>query len=337
MDRLIVIGGFLFPLALFATPAMSAPVLNDQCTFKAPKDAPPMPWFTAPLTDEKRAAFAIPEDGKPHLGIQYGPISGLTDEKIKAQFAAAKFNGLIVGQVADGSVAQKAGVQAGDYFYVLNGMPVASQADMVAAMATVKMGDSITACVLEHDPNRKVFNDVSVTLQFRTPGSGPDWLVKDENNPLDGKRDYTALLHSSNTLTASIGQPERASLIIRCSGGKYEVYVTIPQILIGQQFVHIRYKFDGEELTTQTWAMGQGGNSAFAELPYGFSQDMAGLRNTGHLSQQARVKDGQPASKLLWGFTPDNGVESVAEFDLDGVAGVVRAATTACPKRFFDL
>lgn len=96
-----------------------------------------------------------PMDDKPHLGIHFVPISDI-DEKFRHDFAAAKFNGVVVTQVKSGSVAQKAGIKKNDYLYILNGLMITSNDDALAAMATVKKGDTIKAHVqrIDQEANR---------------------------------------------------------------------------------------------------------------------------------------------------------------------------------------
>jgi hypothetical protein len=106
-----------------------------------------------------------PTDDKPLLGIHFLPVSQI-DAKFREDFAAAKFNGLVVTQVKPGSVAQKAGIKKNDYLYILNGMLVTSNDEALAAMATVKKGDTIKAHVQRIDQDANRSQDLVFDLHF---------------------------------------------------------------------------------------------------------------------------------------------------------------------------
>ncbi len=106
-----------------------------------------------------------PDDGKPHLGIQLVPISDL-DEQHRNDFAAAKFDGVVVANVIAGSVAEKAGLRVGDYLYVLNGTLVTSFDDAARAMATIKSGDMVLARAKRIDEATHLARETVFTLNF---------------------------------------------------------------------------------------------------------------------------------------------------------------------------
>jgi len=117
------------------------------------------------LDDEQRKALVPAADGKPHLGVQLVPVSDL-DEQHRADFAAAKFDGMVVANVLDGSVAHEAGLRVGDYLYVLNGMRVTSPQEILSAMATVKIGDAVKVRAKRIDQGTHLVHDMVFDLKF---------------------------------------------------------------------------------------------------------------------------------------------------------------------------
>jgi len=127
--------------------------------------AGPMPNVAIQLSDEQRRALVPLNDGKPHLGIQLVPVGDL-DEQHRADFAAAKFDGVVVVNLLDGSVAQRAGMQVGDYLYVLNGALVTSTKEVLAAMMGVKLGDRIRVRAKRIDQLTHLVKDMVFDLRF---------------------------------------------------------------------------------------------------------------------------------------------------------------------------
>jgi hypothetical protein len=129
--------------------------------------AAPMPNLkaTPPTEEQLRKIPPITPGDKPRLGIQFVPIGAISPEQ-RDQFAAAKFNGLIVMYVVNDSAAQRAGIHVSDYLYVLNGMLVTSAADVAQAMSTVQRGDRIKARIKRIDSNAHLSREQIVELQF---------------------------------------------------------------------------------------------------------------------------------------------------------------------------
>jgi len=127
--------------------------------------AGPMPNVSIQLSAEQRSALVPMEDGKPHLGIQLVPVGDL-DQQHRADFAAAKFNGVVVANVLDGSAAQRAGMRIGDYLYVLNGALVTTTNEVLAAMSGVKLGDRIRVRAKRIDQKTHLVKDMAFDLRF---------------------------------------------------------------------------------------------------------------------------------------------------------------------------
>jgi hypothetical protein len=127
--------------------------------------AGPMPNVKITLDADQRQTRLPADDGKPHLGIQLVPVADL-DAEHKQQFAAARFNGLVVANVIHDSPGEKAGIVSGDYLYALNGILVASAEDAVKAMATVKKGDTVVARVKRIDESVHLARETVFNLKF---------------------------------------------------------------------------------------------------------------------------------------------------------------------------
>ncbi|HEY1719729.1 MAG TPA: PDZ domain-containing protein [Magnetospirillaceae bacterium] len=140
-----------------AEPAGSAPITSED-------GAGPMPNVKVNLRRDQLQSN-LPDDGKPHVGLQLVPTSEL-DADHKAEFVMARFAGLVVANVIPASAAAKAGLERGDYLYVLNGQLVTSFADLGKAMASVKMGDSIVLRVKRIDEASHRAREAAFTLRF---------------------------------------------------------------------------------------------------------------------------------------------------------------------------
>lgn len=139
-------------------------VAGPDKTITSEDGAAEMPNVKPSLAADK-IETATPDDGKPHLGIQLVPVSEL-DERYRNDFAAAKFDGVVVANVIAGSVAEKAGMRVGDYLYVLNGVLVTSFADAASAMATIKSGDRVLARAKRIDEATHLARETIFTLNF---------------------------------------------------------------------------------------------------------------------------------------------------------------------------
>lgn len=136
-------------------------------TISSEDGAAPMPNVSVRLTPAQIASIESvkwPAD-KPRLGIAAPPVSSLGPDE-QAQFAAAKFDGMVIAYVLPGSVAEKAGLRVNDYLYMLNGTLVDSAASLAQAMHTVKIGDMIAARAIRIDQANHVAVDKLFRLQF---------------------------------------------------------------------------------------------------------------------------------------------------------------------------
>lgn len=126
--------------------------------------AAPLPVVTVTLDDQARAALKFVDDGKAHLGVQLAASDAQPKEK--AEFDAAKFQGMIVANLLPGSAADRAGLKVGDYLYVLNGYLVTSNADVVKAMNGVTPGDAVKARVRRIDEASRTVSELVLSVKF---------------------------------------------------------------------------------------------------------------------------------------------------------------------------
>ena len=124
----------------------------------------PLPLIAPPKGQQKTSATSQ-QDDRPRLGINYIPIAFLV-EKQRDDFSAANFNGVIIADTAEESVAAKAGILPGDYLYILNGMFVTTIEEVAVAMSTIRKGDKIKARVRRIDPNARLYKELILPLSF---------------------------------------------------------------------------------------------------------------------------------------------------------------------------
>ncbi len=152
--------------AIFGTSQASTFGATAQAREVTSRDgADPMPNITLNQATLSTPPQAAPSFDRPRLGITYLPIRQL-EERAAAAFQRAKFDGVVINGILEHSVAARAGFRANDYLYILNGQLVATADDVVAAMSTIKPGDSIKARVMRVDHNTRLVHDRILSLQF---------------------------------------------------------------------------------------------------------------------------------------------------------------------------
>ncbi|MDH4037037.1 MAG: PDZ domain-containing protein [Candidatus Krumholzibacteria bacterium] len=101
-------------------------------------------WFSAP--DAPQIHRALSMFGGPRLGIQAHEIS----DELGSYFNAKEGDGVLVLDVNDASVAEKAGVQAGDIVQKIDDTRVGDVGDLRDALRDFEEGDTFTITVLRH-------------------------------------------------------------------------------------------------------------------------------------------------------------------------------------------
>jgi hypothetical protein len=139
------------------------------------------------------------------------------------------------------------------------------------------------------------------------------WHIEDQLSQLDDAQTFTADLDSTNMLRGDVGSPEAATLFVQCDDGELNVYVAWPPFM-GSEDRKVRWKFDTDAVTGQTWTGSVLGTATFTPKPYEFVARLAGAKRL--------VID----APLL----QQDDVEAV--FDTTGADKAVAAALAACPK-----
>lgn len=124
--------------------------------------------------------------GRGYLGIV---TTWLTPE-LRTHFGAPEDAGVLVGQVASGTPAEKAGLEVGDVIVAINGENVASAGDVMAEIRKLEAGDearldiirdgrtqTLTATIEERERSQV---DLGQMFQWKTDGDGPEmaWTPK---------------------------------------------------------------------------------------------------------------------------------------------------------------
>jgi len=98
------------------------------------------------------------------VGIQPGELT----PEIAQQLGVSQSQGVVVLDVVTGGPADKAGMRPGDVITALDGKPVATVEDFLAALRPHRPGDTVTVTFLRGDAEQ----EAQVTLTDRPPSSG---------------------------------------------------------------------------------------------------------------------------------------------------------------------
>lgn len=144
-----------------------------------------------------------------------------------------------------------------------------------------------------------------------TKGPG-GWQISDETRLLDNARVFSGILDSSNEIPNSVGKADHASIIVRCSAGQLEVYVTWPVFLGTRSIPPVKYKFGAGEIKSEYWSPSDGGTAIFVRDTQSFANALA-----------AEVP-------LVVQVQPYRGGVIEAAFQTQGAAQIVATALSAC-------
>lgn len=101
--------------------------------------------FTIPVNIVKKIVSDLMKHGtvqRAYLGIRYAAEGSSDEEKSKAGIKDE--DGIYVAELTHLGAAEAAGIKVGDYITKINGVPLASPADMVGRIATYRPGDKIS-------------------------------------------------------------------------------------------------------------------------------------------------------------------------------------------------
>lgn len=128
--------------------------------------------FAIPINEAKRIAAQLIKTGKvvrPYLGIQYGPLKGLSAEERKQIGVPLNGDdGLLINQVYPGTPAAQAGLKTYDVILEANRQKLTDRDDLNAIIQKSKPGDTLALLVWRGGSNQTV----SVTLRERPASFG---------------------------------------------------------------------------------------------------------------------------------------------------------------------
>ena len=140
--------------------------------------------FALPINDLKDIINELIEHGyvtgKPYLGIQVNVV----DERLQAYGIPA---GAVVEYVAEGSCAQKAGLQVNDIITAIDGTAVDSPSALTAALSSgYKAGDTITLTVVRNLQE----TSLTVTLDEKNANTEAANQIQDQSNQNQQNNNY---------------------------------------------------------------------------------------------------------------------------------------------------
>jgi hypothetical protein len=98
----------------------------------------------------------------------------------------------------------------------------------------------------------------------------PAWDVSVDTNAMDGTMKTILALDASDASVSEYGIERRARLILRCSAGRLEAFVSTPSQLQSDYETHsvaVRLRFDGGSPEATAWSESEGGDAMFAPQP----------------------------------------------------------------------
>lgn len=101
--------------------------------------------FTIPVNIVKKIVSDLIKHGtvqRAFLGLKYA--SGAVSDEEKSSAGIKDEDGIYVAEITPAGAAEAAGIKVGDYITKINGVPLASPADMVGMIATYRPGDKIS-------------------------------------------------------------------------------------------------------------------------------------------------------------------------------------------------
>jgi hypothetical protein len=139
------------------------------------------------------------------------------------------------------------------------------------------------------------------------------WHIESQLSQLGDTGSFTADLDSTNRLRDDVGSLQAATLFVQCEDGELNAYVAWPPFM-GSEDRKVRWKFDADAVTEQTWTGAELGAATFAPKPYEFLARLAGAK---HLVIDAPRPE-------------QTDVEAI--FETAGADKITAAALAACPK-----
>jgi serine protease Do len=155
--------------------------------------------FAIPINEATRVTKTLLADGRvryPYIGVHVGDEATLPPAQKQKQTPGAPDKGAFVSQVTEGSPAARAGLQPGDVITSVNGRPVATAGEVVDAISSKAIGDSVSVGVVRDGKRQQVRVAVG-----ELPSPGPEVAVEESGSA------GLALQTLTPDLAASLGLP----------------------------------------------------------------------------------------------------------------------------------
>ena len=163
---------------------------------------------------------------------------------------------------------------------------------------------------------------VSASAGPATVPTAPDggWTVNEKVSPLTDQLTVSATHNSNDLVLNTLGRPDTATLVVRCSEGVMATYIAWPDVLEntgsplgGTSATPVAYRVDDSQIVSEDWSLASGGTSAGAFTTAGATRllsVMAGKR------------------RLVVRLT--GRIEQDAVFDISGIDQVITRMSDAC-------
>lgn len=187
-----------------------------------------------------------------------------------------------------------------------------------ASLPVVAGEKDIAACASKSDPllrlecfdnlSREMGVEGGVKTSMKTSGN---WIVMVDVSPIDDSTNVSAILISDNVVGTG-WRADRASLVLRCSENKTNVFVNWNDYL-GSDSIMVLERLDKRKAETHSWSLSTDNKSTFVK-----GGDIRYIKRlVGH-------------EKLLLQLTPYNESPVMANFDLTGIEKAIEPLKKAC-------
>lgn len=152
-----------------------------------------------------------------------------------------------------------------------------------------------------------------------TAPSAGAWHVEATTSALDGAQTVIATLAADAETASSIGRPERATLVLRCSDAITAVFVTWPAV-VDVDRADASWKVDDQAVVSELWDVSTTGTAT------GFFRGAVFVKNG-----RMRLLGALSGSHRFVVRVGSSGVAREASFSTIGAADAVAAVRAACP------
>jgi hypothetical protein len=98
--------------------------------------------------------------------------------------------------------------------------------------------------------------------------------IDTEQDMMTGQSKHFLILHSTNTVSNSIGHHETAALVVRCKPGAMNMYLATPTFN-GLRNTNVAVRWNQGSIERQYWGSGTSGKAFFTKTPLKFLEKAA--------------------------------------------------------------